>query len=140
MSKPLPTESGETKPFWEACRRGQYLLQECRACGRAQAYYRGFCAHCWSRDVADVVSEGRGTVWTYTVTHRNRTPGFKEEVPYVVALIELERGVRVFGNVVHCDPASVRIGLPVRVIFADTGAGAVPLFEPVSTEDGRGAS
>lgn len=129
-TKPLPTESGETRPFWEACRAGRYLLQKCRDCGRVQAYYRGFCAHCWSRSVDDLVSGGAGIVWTYTVTHQNRTPGFSEGVPYVVALVALEEGVRVFGNVINCDPASVRIGMPVQVTFVDTGTGKVPMFEP----------
>ncbi|MBI2166512.1 MAG: Zn-ribbon domain-containing OB-fold protein [Chloroflexi bacterium] len=129
--RPLPTESGETKPFWEACRRGQYLLQQCRACGKVQAYYRRFCAHCWSKDVEEVVSSGKGAVHTFTVTYQNQTPGFREAVPYVLAVVELEEGVQVLGNVIGCDVGAVRIGMPVKVTFVDAGEMKVPMFEPV---------
>lgn len=129
--KLLPTVTGETKPFWDACKEGKLLLQRCRACGEHQHYYRGFCAHCWSRDVEDVVSSGRGTVWSYTVTYQNRTPGYKEEVPYVVALVALEGGAKMFTNIVNCDPEQVRVGMPVRLTFAEAENGTrVPLFEP----------
>lgn len=130
--KLLPTVTGETKPFWDACKEGRLLLQRCRACGEHQSYYRGFCAHCWSRDVEDVVSSGRGTVWSYTVTHQNRTPGYKEELPYVVALVELEGGVKVFTNIVGCDAERVHIGMAVKLTFAQAENGtSIPLFEPV---------
>jgi len=130
-SKPVPSASAETAPFWDACRKGNYLLQQCRACGNVQAYYRGFCAHCWSQDIEDLLSSGKGTVHTFTVTYQNRAPGFREETPYVVAVVELERGVQVFANIINCDPASVRIGLPVKVTFMDVGEEMkVPMFEP----------
>lgn len=129
-TKPLPTELGETKPFWDACRRGEYLIQRCRACGRHQAYYRGGCAHCWSQDLEDLVSSGRGRVLTFTVTYQNQTPGFKEEVPYVVAVVALEEGPGVITNIVNCDPESVRIDQPVKVLFRQAGDFRIPYFEP----------
>lgn len=130
-NKLLPTVSGETKPFWEACTRGVYLLQQCKVCEKYQTYYRGFCAHCWSYDVADVESQGVGTVWSYTVTYLNRTPGYKEDLPYVVALVVLEGDVKVFTNIVNCDPEQVHIGMTVKVTFAEgPDELRIPLFEP----------
>ncbi len=129
--KPLPTISGETRPYWEACRRGELLVQQCDACQAYQFYPRGICSACWSNEVRWVRSSGRGRVWTFTVTRQNRTPGFAEEVPYVLALVELEEGVKMFTNVVECDPGDVAIGMPVEVTFIRaTDQVSVPFFKP----------
>jgi uncharacterized OB-fold protein len=128
----VPVESGETKPYWDAARRGELLIQRCRDCQKYQYHYRAFCSHCWFGAIEDVVASGRGTVWSFTVIHRNRTPGFLEDVPYVVALVELEEGIKVLSNIVDVDPAKVAIGDPVEVTFATTedGAWSIPLFTP----------
>ncbi|BCB92076.1 hypothetical protein Psuf_093890 [Phytohabitans suffuscus] len=70
---PQPEVSGETRPFWEACGRGEFLLQRCDGCGKFQYPYRGFCCHCWAGQPRDVPSTGRGTVWSYSVVRRNRS-------------------------------------------------------------------
>ena len=132
--KPLPTISGETRAYWDACRKGELLLQRCDSCRQYQFYPRGICANCWSGDVQWVKSSGKGTVWTFTVTRQNRTPGFAEEVPYVLALVELDEGVKMFSNVVDCDPDQVRIGMPVEVTFVRaTDQVSVPYFKPVGS-------
>jgi uncharacterized OB-fold protein len=132
-NKPLPTISGETKPYWDHCRRGQLLVQKCDICGEYQFYPRGICANCWSNDIQWITSSGKGTVWTFTVTYQNGTTGFAEDVPYVLALVELEEGVRMFTNIVECDPRSVTIGMPVEVTFVQaTNQISVPYFKPAS--------
>ena len=131
--KPLPTIVGETLSYWEACRRDELLIQWCNCCNQYQFYPRGICANCWSGDIRWVKASGRGTVWTYTVTYQNRSPGFSEEVPYVLALVELEEGVKMFTNIVECEPRDVRIGMPVEVIFVKaTDQVSIPYFRPVT--------
>ena len=130
-NKPLPTVSGETKPFWDACRRGQLLIQKCDRCDEFQFYPRGICANCWSEDIRWVTASGKGTVWTFTVTYQNRTPGFAEDVPYVLALVELDEGVRMFTNIIECPPRDVSIGMPVEVTFVQANNRiSVPYFRP----------
>ena len=130
-NKPLPSVVGETKAYWDSCRRGQLLIQKCDACNEYQFYPRGICAHCWSNDIKWIKASGKGTVWTYTVTYQNRTPGFAEEVPYVLALVELEEGVKMFTNIVECDPRQVSIGMAVEVTFVPaTDQISVPFFKP----------
>ena len=132
-NKPLPTISGETKPYWDHCRRGELLIQKCDSCEEYQFYPRGICANCWSNDIQWVTASGKGTVWTFTVTYQNGTPGFADEVPYVLALVELEEGVRMFTNIVDCDPTSVCIGMPVEVTFVRaTDQITVPYFKPAA--------
>ena len=130
-TKPLPTVSGETKFFWDACGRGELLIQKCDSCGEYQFYPRAFCANCWTTDIKAVRASGKGTVWTYTVTQQNRTAGFVDDVPYVLALVELEEGVRMFTNIVECSPNDVTIGMPVEVTFTRaTNEISIPYFKP----------
>ena len=71
-------------------------------------------------------------MWTFTVTRLNRDPGFIDDVPYVLALVELEEGVKMFTNVVECNPDDVSIGMPVEVTFVwATDQVTVPYFKPV---------
>ena len=129
--KPLPTISGETRRFWEGCRRGELLIQKCNSCGEYQFYPRGICAKCWTSEIAWVKASGKGTVWAFTVTYQNRTPGFAEDVPYVLALVELEEGVRMFTNIVECEPKDVTIDMPVEATFVQaTDQVTVPYFKP----------
>ena len=131
--KPLPTIVGETRPYWEACRRGELLIQKCDRCGEYQFYPRGICVGCFNPGIKWVRASGKGTVWTFTVTYQNRTPGFAEEVPYVLALVELQEGLKMFTNIVECNPRDVSIGMPVEVTFVQaTDQVSVPYFKPVS--------
>jgi len=130
-NKPLPSIVGETKPFWDSCRRGQLVIQRCVECGQYQWYPRGICVDCWTDTVEWVQASGRGTVWTYTITQQNRTTGFAEMVPYVLALVELEEGVRMFTNIVECNPRDVHIGMAVEVTFQTaTPQITIPYFKP----------
>ena len=130
-NKPLPTISGETKPYWDSARRGQLMIQKCDSCAEYQFYPRGICANCWSNDIQWYRASGKGTVWTFTVTHQNRTPGFGEDVPYVLALVELEEGVRMFTNIVECEPRDVKIGMAVEVTFVRANDQiSIPYFKP----------
>ena len=131
-NKPLPTVVGETKPFWDSCRQGKLLIQKCDRCAEYQFYPRGFCSNCWSNDIRWVQSSGKGTVWTFTITYQNRTPGF-DSAPYVLALVELEEGVKMFTNIVECDPPQVSIGMPVEVSFVQASDQiTIPYFKPAS--------
>jgi uncharacterized OB-fold protein len=130
----VPATTPETAPFWAAANEGKFLLQRCADCGKVQYHYRALCAHCMSDQVEDLPSHGRGTVWTYTVVYRNSTVGYTEKTPYVVALVELEGGVKVITNIVGGDPEAVTFGTEVELTFARTEAGqAIPLFKVVAS-------
>jgi uncharacterized protein len=135
MDYPLPYADWETRGYWEGCGRGELVLQRCRQCASVQHKPRAVCATCLSDDLEHVVASGRGTVYTYTVTHQNLVPPFRDHLPYVMAYVALEEGPRLLTHVVGCDPAEVRIGMAVTVEFAtqertDGEAFAVPVFRP----------
>ena len=131
-----PAKDRISAPYWDATLRGELLIQRCPACGHAQHYPRAVCTECgetpeWER------ASGRGTVHTFTVIRQNHAKPFRELLPYVVAMVALDEGPMLMGNVVGCELDDVRIDLPVEVVFEtvldDDGAPshAVPYWRPV---------
>ena len=130
-AKPLPRIDEESKGYWEACQRRELVIQRCGACGTLRHYPRALCPRCLSDAVEWVRCSGRGTVYTFTVTHQNQAPGFRDALPYVLAYVELDEGVRLLTNIVECAPEAVRIGMAVEVVFEDaTPAVTLPKFRP----------
>ena len=117
--KPLPRIDEESRGWWEALQRHELYVQRCRSCGTIRLPPRAVCPVCLSSQVEWVRASGRGTVYSFTVTHQNQAPGFREELPYVLAIVELEEGPRIMTNVVGAAPDAVRIGMPVEVVFDD---------------------
>jgi hypothetical protein len=120
----------ESEPFFDAACEGRLLIQRCSACEEYQFYPRKICIHCGSANVEWAEASGRGSVHTYTVIHQQGMPGWRDEVPYVAAVIDLEEGVRMTSNVVECDPEDVHVDMPVRVTFVDEGMYVLPRFRP----------
>jgi hypothetical protein len=131
--KPLPRVDEETKGYWEACRRHELYIQRCRSCGTKRHYPRALCPKCLSDDTEWLRCAGTGVVYTFTVTYQNQAPGFRDELPYVLAYVELDEGLRLLTNIVDCAPDAVAIGTRVEVVFDDvTDDIAVPRFRPVA--------
>jgi uncharacterized OB-fold protein len=123
----LPPIDADSAPFFEACRRGELHIQQCSATGRLIFPPRPispFAPHAapgWKR------VSGRGTVWSFVVPHPPLLPWYSERAPYNVVLVALDEDptVRLAGNLVAAagaaldsiDPATIRIGEPVRAIF-----------------------
>ena len=130
-AKPLPRVDEESKGFWEACQRHELYLQRCGDCRALRYYPRALCPSCLSDRIEWVRASGKGTVYTFTVTHQNQSPGFRDSLPYVMAYVELAEGVRMLSNIVGCAPDAVRIGMPVEVVFEDvTPDVTLPKFRP----------
>ena len=70
---------------------------------------------------------------TFTIVRQNGEPPFRDQLPYVVAMIELDEGVRMMGNVTDCPVERVRIGMPVEAYAVECGDGlAVPFWRPAA--------
>jgi hypothetical protein len=132
--RPAPRLDEETRGYWEACARHELYVQRCRGCRTWRFPPRALCPACLSSATEWVRASGRGTVYSFTVTHQNQAPGFRERLPYVLAVVQLEEGVRLMTNVVGCEPGAVHIGMPVEVTWDDvTPELAVPVFRPAAT-------
>lgn len=130
-SFPLPPVHDElSRHFYAAAGEGRLLAQRCRTCDRLQFYPRHRCRHCHSDDVVWHQVSGRGVVHTFTVIHLTPNPEFAADCPYVLAIVELEEGVRMSGRVVDIAAEDVRCELPVEVRFERRGELTVPWFGP----------
>ena len=125
-----PPIGPESRPFWDATARGVLRLPKCDACGLVIFYPRSRCPSCRSRRTTWTDLSGRGTVYSFTLTRR--MPGrWGQHAPFILAYVELAEGPRMLTNIVDCDPETVSIGMPVTVVFDDTGEGsAIPRFAP----------
>ena len=129
----LPKPDDDTEPFWNGCRDGRFLIKRCTDCGRASFYPRPFCPRCWSERVEWETASGRATLYTYSIVRVNDLPPFNERVPYVAAIVELDEGPKAISNVIDCDFADIRIGMPLEVTFTDIGDGVtIPQFRPAA--------
>ncbi|MHB8330025.1 MAG: Zn-ribbon domain-containing OB-fold protein [Acidimicrobiales bacterium] len=129
--RPAPVPEPEAAAYFAAARDGRLVVQRCDACGAHQLYPRHRCLACRG-PVSWIEATGRGTVYTFTVIRQNYSRPFRDWVPYVVALVDLEEGPRVMTNVVGCDPQDVHIGMAVRAHFeAVSDDAGIALFEPV---------
>ena len=126
----LPDPDDETRFYWEAAAREELQILRCGQCRFYVHYPRAECPQCRSKDLAPERVSGRGTVYSYTITHRE-VPG--KATPFALVLVELEeqRGLRVLANLVDCPMDHARVGLPVEVTFEDIGGGiTLPQFRP----------
>ena len=125
-----PVVSQDTAFFWEGTSAGELRVQHCPACGRLRHPPGPMCPACGADKQDWVVASGRGTVFSYVVHHHPPVPG--KRLPFVVALVELDEGVRMLGELVDADPADVRIGMPVEVALTRIDDGlTLPFWHPV---------
>ena len=118
-AKPLPRIDANGRPFWEAARRHELRLPKCDACGRLRVTFEPWCPRCGADASTWTALSGRGTVWSHCTFHRAYFESFAPELPYGVALVELEEGPRLVTNVIGLPREQVRIGLAVEAVFED---------------------
>ena len=132
MEKPLPLANEDTAEYWEACKREELRMQKCGACGHIRFPPSVICPRCFSEDAAWEKMSGRGRVYTWIVVHRPQHPAFYDDVPYNVAIIELEEGPRMHSRIVGCANENIRIGMPVEVVFEKKNDDVtMPYFRPL---------
>ena len=88
---------------------------------------------CGQSDFVWTDASGRGHVFSYTVLHRAPDPAFRDDLPYVVAIVALEEGPRLLANVIGCTPDAVSIGMPVHAVFETVASDiGVAKFKPLA--------
>lgn len=132
MNKPLPPVNPDSAPFWDGCADGDLRLQHCRKCGTLQFPPRARCAQCTSDDLDWETVVAHGHVYSFTVVHRAPTAAFRDDVPYVLALVEFDTHARAMMNVTGCDPDAVHIGMPVDIEFERRESGDEEAWLPVA--------
>jgi uncharacterized protein len=133
FSKPLPNIDEDSKPFWDYCKQHELRVQKCLNCGKLHYPPSGMCPHCLHPKCEWVKISGKGQVYSFIIVRRPYHPSFAKEIPYTVAIIETDEGMRMLSNVVQCKPEAVKVGMPVEVVFeAATEEFVLPKFKPLA--------
>ena len=92
-------------------------LQRCDDCGRWVFYPRSRCPACLSEHLTWTTVGGDATVYTFAVAEQPTAPPFADEVPQLLAIVELNEGVRMSTTLVDVAPDAIAIGMPVTPVF-----------------------
>ncbi|MCP5433348.1 MAG: OB-fold domain-containing protein [Alphaproteobacteria bacterium] len=122
----MAAPAAELKPVVKFLKRhadGRPYLEghKCEACGTVFIGERSVCSKCFARDrIRAVELPNRGTLYAYSIIHRSY-PGV--EVPFVSAVVDVEGGGTLKGNLmgVKPDPKTIEMGMPVEIVYGDAG-------------------
>jgi len=130
--KLLPEPTPETAPYWEGAKAHELRIQHCNDCNKFFFYPRIFCPTCLSDNVEWRTVSGKGTLLTYVLSARP-APGFENELPYAIAIVQLDEGPHLMSNIVNTEltPANLPAGMAVEVTFEDINDKiTLPKFQP----------
>ena len=115
--KPLPTISDENREFWEGAKRGKLRMQKCADCGHIRFPISLCCPKCLAYGTEWTDLSGKGEVFSYVVFYQLYNKAFEKDIPYNVALVQLEEGPRIYSNIVGVDNDAVKVGDKVEAVF-----------------------
>jgi hypothetical protein len=126
----LPRVTPRNEHFWRGGAQGELRFLRCADCAHYVHPPQPRCPACLGKSLRPEAVSGRATVASVTLNHKPWVPG--PDHPYAIAIVEIEEqpSLRLMTNVVNCAPESVRIGMPVRVVFEERDDVHLPLFEP----------
>lgn len=130
--KPIPVPTPETQHYWDGAKAGELRLQRCKDCSKTYFPPRPFCPECASRSVEVFTASGKGKLYSYIINHRP-APGFEDDGPYAIAVVELDEGPRLMSNIVECDqtPEALQLDMALEVTFEKVNDDiTLPQFKP----------
>lgn len=131
IQKPKPRPAPESLPYWQAAKEHRLALPKCDACEKFWFPPSRTCPHCLSTQFSFQTVSGKGKVFSFVTFHRVYRPAFAEDVPYVVALIELDEGPRLLSNILGISHEDVTCDMRVEAIFDDYDEEmSIPKFKP----------
>ncbi len=116
--------------YWDKLAGGELWLQFCPVCNQYIFYSRERCPHCLQDSLEWKPVKGRGRLHSYTVVHVSALPEFKDQVPYICALVELDEGVRMPSNLIDCSLDKIQIEMTVEMAFIERSGKLLPVFRP----------
>ncbi len=107
----------ESRLFWEYLKKNELRLQKCMECSRLRFPPYPACPYCGAPGGYWVSLSGKGKVYSWIVVNHSVDPRLKEDVPYAVALVEMEEGPRLLGRLVGCLLDEINGDMPVKGRF-----------------------
>jgi len=131
--KPAPKPTPESKPFWDGANSGQLRIQKCVTTGKHFFPPRRYSPFTVGGETEWVDASGRATLYSYVINQRP-APGWENDGPYAIAVVELEEGPRMMANIVGVEntPENLVLDMPLQVQFEARGEQQVPVFAPAA--------
>jgi len=133
--RPLPWPDELTEGYWAAVRAHRLSIQRCAECRRWNHAPSLSCPACGSEKLAFEPVSGRAKVHSWTVLHNSPGPGFRDLLPLIVGIVELDEQERLLmtTNLLNVEADRLSLGMPVEVTYETLADGYVlPQFQPVS--------
>ena len=135
-AKPVPLVDEASAPFFAGAAEGRLMLLRCRACGTFQsptAPYLGQparprCVACFAAELEWAPTSGRATLYSFALVHQRYDEAFAAELPYNLAVVETDEGVRLTSHVVDCPGPELAIGMSLQVVFECRGGVSIPMW------------
>jgi len=130
--RPPPQPDEITRFYWEAAAEGRLVLQRCEACSRFQYPPELVCTYCQHEGFEPTEVSGQATLYSFAIVERAFHAGFVNQVPYVLAMVELaeQPGLRMLTNILDADPEELAIGMELELCFDAIGEQQLPQFRP----------
>lgn len=119
MKRPAISMNANTQEFWNSLKHGKLSIQKCQDCDSFQHPPGVRCIKCRSKNLIWEKVSGRGKLYSHCRVHYPQPPAFSE--PPIVALVELEEGVRIVSNLTDCPLEQIQIGMDLEVWFLNEG-------------------
>jgi uncharacterized protein len=139
-TKPRPFVDADMKPFYDGLKEHRFLIMQCQECG---AYYwpAAYCRFHENENKPDmgdmkwVEASGRATVATFNIHYTAFNPAFKDDIPYVFAMVQLDEGPMFGSTIEEVEPTAVFVGMRCSVMYDDVDdlGMTLPRLRPLPT-------
>lgn len=114
-----PVVDRDTAPYWDHLRNHELKLQRCEHCDKFRFPPTPACPHCGELGGDWQTLSPRGKLCTWTEVFHPLDPRLKDEVPFILVLVDMDDGPRIGGRLIGADAAKLHIGMSVVARFDD---------------------
>ena len=130
MTKPVPVTQPWSEKFWEGTKQGKLFIHVCKDCKSKIFYPRKFCPECWSGNLDWIEGSGKAKIYTFSTAYSMVEPKFMDELPYTIAYVDLDEGIRMMTRIVDCKPEDLSFDMKVEAVFHERNGYFLPYFRP----------
>ncbi|HZG83751.1 Zn-ribbon domain-containing OB-fold protein [Paenibacillus sp.] len=116
IPKPSPIRDVKSEPFFEGTAQGKLMIRRCPDCGGFAPPAEQYCTNCMTK-LEWVQASGKATLFTWSVVQQVFHPAFADEVPYVIGVVKLEEGPRLYTRIVGVDVSALRLSMELEAKF-----------------------
>lgn len=132
MEKPLPTPTPTTQKFWDGLRNREVWIQYSPSSEKWVFYPRILAPGTLVDDLEWRQVSGMGKLYTFTIARKPTAPPWNDDLPQLLAVVELDEGPRITSELVNVQEDSIRVDMRVRPVFSDQPDSDITLlrYEP----------